>query len=85
MVWKGSMKDSRSYELIEEVESFRKRQELPGKCFWMSEVSRGLKKCTDTSEWCREAQKVQKGVKFGKQEGAGKLQGRILSGRRCET
>ena len=57
------------------------RQEVSGKCFRMSEVSRGLKKCTDASEWCREAQKVWKGVKFGNQEGAGKLQGRIPSGR----
>ena len=55
---------------------------MPGKCFWMSEVSGGLEKCMDASEWCRDALKVRKGVKFGNQEGAGKLQGRILSGRR---
>ena len=58
---------------------------MPGECFWMSEVSGGLEKCMDALEWCREAQKVRKGVKFGNQEGAEKLQGRILSGRRCKT
>ena len=73
MVWKGSAKDFEDFECIQEVESFRKRQEVPGKCFWMSEVSGGLERCMDALEWCREAQKVRKGVKFGNQEGAGKL------------
>ena len=85
MMWKGSAKDSGSYKLIKEVKSFRKRQEMPGKHFWMLEVSRGLEECTDASEWCREAWKVQKDIKFRNQEGAGKLQGRIPSGRRCKT
>ena len=44
---------------------------LEGGMVW--KVSRGLKKCKDALEWCRKAQKVQKGVKFGNQEGAGKL------------
>ena len=70
--------DPRSRELQEE-------EEVPGKHFWMSEVSGGLEKCMDALEWCREAQKVRKGVKFGNQEGAEKLQGRIPSGRRCKT
>ena len=73
MVRKDSTEDSEGFEWIQEVESFKKRQEVPGKCFWMSEVSRGLEKCTKASEWCREAQKVWKGIKFGNQEGAGKL------------
>ena len=85
MVWKGSTKYSESFEQIQEVKSFKKRQEVPGKCFWMSEVSGGLEKCMDASEWCREAWKVRKGVNFGNQEGAEKLQGRIPSGRRCKT
>ena len=85
MVQKGSGEVSECYEHIQEVKSFKKRQEVPGKCFWMSEVSGGLKKCMDASEWCREALKVWKGVKFGNQEGAGKLGGRIPSGRRCKT
>ena len=46
---------------------------MPGKRFWMSEVSGGLEKCMEASEWCRVARKVRKGVKFGNQEGAGKL------------
>ena len=85
MVRKGSAEDSEGFERIQEVESFKKRQEVPGKRFWMLEVSRGLEKCMKASEWCREAQKVREGVKFGNQEGAGKLQGRILSGKRCKT
>ena len=85
MVQKGSAEDSEGFEWIQEVESFKKRQEVPGKCFWMSEVSGGLKKCMEALEWCRDALKVQKGVKFRNQEGAGKLRGRILSGRRCKT
>ena len=85
MVRKGSAEDSEGFEWIREVKSFKKRQEVPGKRFWMSEVSGGLEKCTEASEWCMEARKVQKGVKFGNQEGAGKLQGRIPSGRRCKT
>ena len=67
------MEYSKGFKWIQEVESFKKRQEVPGKCFWMSEVSGGLEKCMDASEWCRDAQKVWKGVKFGNQEGAGKL------------
>ena len=47
IVRKGFTKDLGSYEPIEEVESFRKRQEVPGKCFWMSEVSGGLEKCME--------------------------------------
>ena len=85
MVRKCSIKYSWSYKPIEEVKSFRKRQEVPGKRFWMSDVSGGLKKCMDASEWCREAQKVWKNVKFRNQEATGKLQGRIPSGRRCKT
>ena len=73
MVRKGSAEDSEGFERIQEVESFNKRQEVPRKHSWMSEVSGGLEKCMDTSEWCREAQKVRKGMKFGNQEGAGKL------------
>ena len=69
MVWK----DSKGFTRIQEVESFKKRQEVPGKHFWMLEVSGGLEKCMDASEWCREARKVCKGVKFGNQEGAEKL------------
>ena len=57
MVQKGSAEDSEGSEWIQEVESFKKRQEVPGKCFWMSEVSGGLKKCMEASEWCREARK----------------------------
>ena len=85
MVRKGSAEDSEGSERIQEVESFKKRQEVPGKRFWISEVSGGLEKCMEASEWCREAWKVRKGVKFGNQEGAGKLRGRIPSGRRCKT
>ena len=85
MVQKGSVEDSQGFERIKEVESLNKRQEVPGKRFWMSEVSRGLEKFMVASEWCREARKVRKGIKFGNQEGAGKLQGRIPSGRRCKT
>ena len=85
MVRNGSAEDSEGSERIQEVESFKKRQEVPGKRFWMLEVSGGLEKCMEASEWCREARKVRKGVKFGNQEGAGKLQGRIPSGRRCKT
>ena len=85
MVQKGSAEDSEGFEWIQEVESFKKRQEVPAKCFWMSEVSGGLEKCMDASEWCRDARKVRKGVKFGNQEGAGKLRGRSPSGRRCKT
>ena len=48
------------------------------------EHSRGLKKCMEASEWCREAWNVWKGIKFGNQAGAGKSQGRIPSGRRCK-
>ena len=70
------MEDSKGFEWIQEVKSFKRRQEVPGKCFWTSEVSGGLEKCTDASEWCREAQKVWRGVNFGNQEGAGKLQGK---------
>ena len=73
MVRKGSGEDSEGFEQIQEVESFRTRQEMPGKRFWMLEVSRGLEKCTDASEWCMEAWKVWKGIKFGNQEGAGNL------------
>ena len=73
MVRKGSAEDSEGLEWIQEVESFKKRQEVPGKRFWMSEVSGGLEKCMEASEWCREARKVQKGVTFGNQEGAGKF------------
>ena len=64
MVLKGSAKYSGSYKLIKEVESFRKRQEVPGKRFWMSGVSEGLEKCMDATEWCREARKVRKSIKF---------------------
>ena len=85
MVRKGSAEDSKGFEQIQEVKGFKKRQEVPGKHFWMSEVSGGLKKCMEALEWCREARKVRKGVKFGNQEGAGKLRGRIPSGRRCKT
>ena len=85
MVRKGSKKDSEGFEWIQEVESFKKRQEVPGKRFWMLEVSGGLEKCMGASEWCREALKVQKGVKFRNQEGTENLQGRIPSGRRCKT
>ena len=67
------MEDSKGIEWIQEVGSFKKRQEVPGKCFWMSEVSGGLEKCMDASEWCRESQKVWNGVKFGNQKGAAKL------------
>ena len=73
MVRKGSTEDSKGFEQIQEVKSFKKRQEVPRKRFWMSEVSGGLEKCMEASEWCREARKVQKGVKFGNQEGAGRL------------
>ena len=73
MVQKGSAEYSMGFEWIQEVESFRTRQEVPGTCFGMSEVSGGLRKCMDASEWCREAQKVWKGVIFRNQEGAGKL------------
>ena len=66
MVQKGSMEDSKGFKWIQEVESFKMRPEVPGKCFWMSEVSRGLGKCTDASEWCREARKVQKVQKPGR-------------------
>ena len=85
MVRKGSAEDSEGFERIQEVESFKKRQEVPRKRFWMSEVSRGLEKCMEALEWCKKARKVRKGVKFGNQEGAGKLQGRIPSGRRYKT
>ena len=85
MVRKCSAGDSEGLEWIQEVESFKKRQEVPGKRFGMSEVSGGLEKCMVDLEWCREAQKVRKGVKFENQEGAGKLRGRIPSGRRCKT
>ena len=73
MVRKGFAEDSEGIKRIQEVESFKKRQEVPGKCFWMLEVSRGLEKCINASEWFREAWKVWKGVKFRNQEGAGKL------------
>ena len=85
MLRKGSMKVYEGFEWIQEVKSFKKRQEVPGKRFRMSEVSGGLEKCMEASEWCREARKVWKGVKFGNQEGAGRLQGRIPSGRTCKT
>ena len=85
MVQKGSVEDSEHYRWIQEVESFEGRQEVPGKCIWMLEVSGGLKKCMKALGWCREARNVQKGVKFGNQEGGGKLQGRNPSGRRCKT
>ena len=66
MVRKGSAEDSEGFEWIQEVESFKKRQEVPGKRFWMSEVSGGLEKCMEALEWCREAQKVRKGVRLRK-------------------
>ena len=84
MVRKGLVEDSEHYQWIQEVKSFKRRQEVPGKHFWMLEVSRGLEKCTEASKWCREAPNVQNGVKFRNQEGAGKLQGGIPSGRRCK-
>ena len=73
MVWKDSGENSKGFKWIQEVESCKKRQEVPGRCFWMSEVSRGLEKCMNASEWCRKARNVQKGVKFGNQEGAAEL------------
>ena len=73
MVRKDSTEDSEGFEWIQEVESFKKRKEVPGKRFWMLEVTGGLEKCMEASEWCREARKVWKGVNFGNQEGAGKL------------
>ena len=73
MVRKGSAEYSKGFERIQEVESFKKRQEVPRKRFWMSKVSRGLENCMEASEWRREAQKLRKDVKFGNQEGAGKL------------
>ena len=85
MVRKGSSEYPEDFKWIQEVESFKKRQEVLRKHFWMSEVSGGLEKCMEASEWCREARKVRKGVKLRNQEGAGKLQGRIPSGRRCKT
>ena len=36
------MEDSEGFERIQEVKSFKKRQEVPRKRFWMSEVSGGL-------------------------------------------
>ena len=68
MVWKGSAEDSEGFKWIQEVESFKKRQEVPGKCFWMLEVSGGLEKYMDASKWCREAGKVRNGIKFRNQE-----------------
>ena len=57
----------RSGELLEEAVSTRE-------VFLDVECSRGLEKCIEeASKWCREAQKVQKGVKLGNQEDAGKL------------
>ena len=73
MVRKGSAEYSEGFEWTQEVESFKKRQEVSGKRFWMSEVSGGLEKCMGALEWFMEAWKVRKGVKFGNQEGAEKL------------
>ena len=50
MVWKGSMKDSKSYKWIQEVHSFRKRHKVPGKCFQMLDIPEGLKKYLEASE-----------------------------------
>ena len=38
MVRKGLVEDSEHYQWIQEVKSFKRRQEVPGKHFWMSEV-----------------------------------------------
>ena len=73
MVRKVSTEDSEGFKWTQAVKSSKKRQEVPGKCFWMLEVSGCLEKCMDASEWCREARKIWKGIKFGNQEGAEKL------------
>ena len=51
MVRKDSAKDSEGLERIQEVASFKKRQEVPRKRFWMLEVSGGLEKCMEALEW----------------------------------
>ena len=50
MVRKGSAEDSEGIKRIQEFESFKKRQEVPGKHFWMLEVSGGLEKCINASQ-----------------------------------